>query len=1021
MGSVVLAETDRGNDMHVIYDSSIKTTVRSRGRTALFLLLLSVLTAFLMLCVLMLCESRTRLNAMDDAYTTLGVIEYYGDAYPNAWGYDETLKEVYESFDKTVASESEHVISYAPSVDTLAYAEGYLRRRGNAEWRNQAILLVKDLYYVESHHVYMCTAVDSLYSFKENGALIAMVDLGDFGLKPDKEKMYALNGTFVRGESALPSFVVSAFPASIDPKKELLPWAEITDSIPAFKANPPETYREAKEFYTLMNGLVSVYALDTPERFLQMQQQQAELVTGRLFTNEEIEEGSEVCVVSEFVLGVCEKQLGDTIRLSYIDYENGGFTQVLSEREYEIVGTLKTTDKDRNFVCMPTKAIPQNAAHIGYTIGTAHVKNEEAAAFLTEMNEKLPERMGVSIYDQGYARASASVKELQRTATYLTVICVVATLGVLLLFGFVFVYRQRESVGVMQALGAGKRKTVTYLLFGALLVALAAALIGAGIGSVCSGLLHRLVTESIENAAEASVGFGTSGVGFAKAFESETRASLLWPLLSCLCIPLAALVCCLLFARKALKAYAAGKNAKKQRKVRAFAPAQTRSSRLPGGAVKFALLSVLRGGWRTLIVPLTSLALLIFLAALCASLADGRAQLDTLAERTPITGYFTDARGRAVGELALPCRYVNAVERCPAVTETNVTYQDPYMMLGVPLTADGRETDVPDMPLPDTSTLGGAFQMETLKDNMLKEPDLVATNNPETVPEFFYSGAMRITFLDGFDETIFRTYTLETTTTPYPPCIVTSEFMNLYGLSLGDSIRLAVTDRFCTITLTVVGSFIRCSDKNQIYMPFSVVTVPGYAYREASKTAAADGLYPISNDSSYASASFRLESAARLDEFYEYLSRQGYGTVGRIGKNRLTIIVQDAAYLASRDQLERQIRYLELLLPILFTLVCALGFVISYLMMAGRNYELAMMRALGARRLTVFLSYFLEYLLLLAVGAAIAIAVWAARGTLGRAELVCTGIYVGCYLIGCTVGILRLCGKDLLVSLGEAE
>ncbi len=1016
--------------MRVAFITSLKHIVRGRGRSLLFLLLLTALTALLFLGVGLYAESQAQLAAMDEAYTTLAVLEYCGDGYPDSWAYDTGRAEAVSSFDHSLVTRNASVLSYTPGGETLANVAGYERRSGAAPFRQSAVIVMNSIGYVKSHDIYMGQCIDSLYVFRSRDNLAVRLEMGGFDFEPQLDRTYALHGSFFIGETMIPCFMLQAFPECVD-EADAVPWLDVTERVDAFLGDPPAPFAQSTDIYELMNGAVSVYALDEPEAFLPLHQQKISLSEGRYFTEEEIATGAPVCIVSDFAMSGLEVSLGDTLALTYLAYDNEKYLGTRGEQGYTIVGVMRQTPESYHSLYTPSRAIPATAEPFGYQLGTAIVRNDDANQFYTDVSESLPARCQVTMYDQGYALMSAGVKDLARTAGYLTIVCIFAALGVLVLYGFLFVYRQHESVRIMQTLGAGTGPTLVFLLTGAALLACCAAVLGALLGRLLSGRVNALVAQSFADLSQSIATYGTGNLGIRIDFTGGASASAVLPLCSALGMALAALLSTLLFARRAISLYNVHKKKPARKKTVPVVSAKgMRSSSLPGGALKFALLSVLRGGWRSAVVALVTLVLLLFLGALSASLGSYKTQLSTLAERSPMTGFFTDLSGKTAGGMALSKMDVNTLLESDSVESLSKSLSEKYKFLGVTRTAAGEEIEVPDF-VPPTNK----YSLETLYNRVPLQSDVFFTNDIETVPEFFFSGDMQAQYMDGCDASMFVgnapswpgsanaaadsdgesavTYTQSAAGHEEKmyvnifyngdplPCLVSTDFMKEFGVNYGDTIKLALDYEFYSIHLYVVGSFQRYGGKDNIYAPLCM------AKWYVGPT--------------YCAASFRLKSAAELDAFRAFLTEQKYSSVGDMNAKRTTVLVRDAEFLASRDRLTRQVRYLEILLPVLFALAGALGFVISYLMMAGRRLELAMMRSLGARRDTAFCSYFLEYLMLALAGCALAAAVWALRASLGRAELICMAVYMLCFLTGCTISILRLGSQKLLKSLADPE
>ena len=73
--------------------NGIYSTLRSKGRTALFSLLLALLTVSLALGLGLWSYCAQTLNAMDEAYTSIALAEYMGQDYPDPYVADESARE----------------------------------------------------------------------------------------------------------------------------------------------------------------------------------------------------------------------------------------------------------------------------------------------------------------------------------------------------------------------------------------------------------------------------------------------------------------------------------------------------------------------------------------------------------------------------------------------------------------------------------------------------------------------------------------------------------------------------------------------------------------------------------------------------------------------------------------------------------------------------------------------------------------------------------------------------------------
>lgn len=94
----------------------------------------------------------------------------------------------------------------------------------------------------------------------------------------------------------------------------------------------------------------------------------------------------------------------------------------------------------------------------------------------------------------------------------------------------------------------------------------------------------------------------------------------------------------------------------------------------------------------------------------------------------------------------------------------------------------------------------------------------------------------------------------------------------------------------------------------------------------------------------YNSLEMQLGNLQHLDVFKTQMKEIGMDTGSAI------LVVNDALLREVTSQLNRQIRLLESVLPILLAIVAGIGFGLSFLLLRGRKKEAAVIRSLGMRR-----------------------------------------------------------------------
>lgn len=155
-------------------------------------------------------------------------------------------------------------------------------------------------------------------------------------------------------------------------------------------------------------------------------------------------------------------------------------------------------------------------------------------------------------------------------------------------------------------------------------------------------------------------------------------------------------------------------------------------------------------------------------------------------------------------------------------------------------------------------------------------------------------------------------------------------------------------------------------------------------------------------------------------ELREYLSDKGFTRVDSMRANRTTILLFDRSFVETVGGLGRYISFSKFLFPVLFALVAVLGFITSWLMVNSRRMEFAILRGLGAGKMRVFFSFFLEQAMLCLLGSVFGAAVLGGRHR--RRGLVAGGGHIGCKLpFGTALSVAAVGRTHLMSLLSERE
>lgn len=1025
----------------MIFRNSLHSIHRSKGKTALFTLLIFALTMALALSVSVWASVAQFLDDCDDFYTTIGLIEYMGTGYPDDTAYDQAMHQSLASFNTARVAEDDAVLSWEEPARSFGYVDGFWRTDTGVPGRDFSVLVVGNVTYDPKNNVYNAVVMKSLFSLKSKEDTLIYID-GNFGtFEPDR--YYLIFGEAYYGSSVLLHLRIASFENAIAQAAgvEIPRMMDIT----ADRTNGqfyiiPEDSPLFKLSQTLpvTNNSVLVTGTDDLMALLPFHQQELYLVDGRTFTPEEYAQGSRVAVISELMAKRVGVGVGDTIDLSVAVGDQPGFynsywvdTGFSYHESFTVVGIFNTVMDKSWYVYVPRSAgVPASPFPVGFTVGHAVVRNDQAAEFYARFGSALGNRFQLTLYDQGYSAVAIPFHTILSVAKIVTVVCGLMELAVLILFGFLFVYRQRETSETMLMLGTGRARVCGYFLYSSALISLVAAAAGAAAAYQLHDRIIALVARSAGNFALIDSRFSDGNLTISKTLEFAPHLSWQLFLVVGAAVFVLAVLACLAFTVGTFL------HSRPSQKRPAGPNREHRTSRLGGGSLKYALLSILRGGNRSAVVPVLALCVVIFFGQLAATTQRYQDQLEAIYANTTIQGYYTDINGRQIGNQVLSGYDVGNLSRAGQISGLSVSRSESYYYLGITRFANGAETGIGPLYVPSNN-----FGREALEEAIQRGPDLTATNDIRTAPDFFYSNQIEMSFLEGYDESVLRVPSGDERVST---CILPTSLMAEKGIALGDTLRVAInaiynspdyeSRIFRHFDLRVVGSYVKQGTEDTIYAPLALFFDTGLIWGEGQ---AAEGAPAETYGSGYAltpeakdtlqrtvfhSANFTLADSHALGEFKDYLSNYGYSQVKKVSSVRAFIVLKDAAFNNAIASTKQQIQYINFLYPCLYVLVGIIAIVVSYLLVISRKTEFATMRGLGATRIHTFLSFFFEQGMLCLLGTAAGLAAWRLiAGPPDQLHLMLTAGFLGCYFLGCSISILIMNHTNVLTILLDRD
>ena len=1003
----------------MIIRNGILSILRERGRTALFSLLIVFLTItmILSLSVLLYCNAVT--DACDAEYRSIALVEYMGPEYPSEEEPDPAARAAAEALtDETVLS-IPGVTSWTRGSTAFASAEGYTRRFGALPYGGRAVITVSHVsqpkiqWYafdeknnpIESEgsfSYYTCTLKTICYSRKgKEETHINLLPAGS-GFLPEQGKYYILNGSFVDlSDSARYSgdypingfevFTVESFLSSDD-----LPYAEYQEG-----EEIPEVFLSAAKQYRIMNDYVRVVPCRDVNDIYAFQQNELQLKEGTM-----PDPGTPfACVVTSDLADSLGLKAGSVFQMDELrgtSEDRYRLTPTGRKQTYMVSGVAGVTADSRGTVWVVAE--DADTPLFGYLLGTVSLRNAQGEEAAEALQALVPERVRVTLLDQGYANAVQPFREVRKTAVNVLVICSAGVAAVLLLFAFLFVGRQGDTVKIMVSLGTPGRRITLWFLSGVLVICCLSVIPGVVLGTVLRPAVFRAIAATAA-AARAGTGYlryseTTLGIAKETAFDPKVP---LWPnLIAALGILALVLLFCLLFLRLARRG-----GTRRQGRSRIRIPHGNTSVRGRGG-LRFALLSIRRGGLRSLVVPLVSLALTVTVLVLGGMYQGWQDELDDALENTRIDGMVVSLNGRYYSGLVLAVEDVRTLLGTEGVDSVSVSF--------------GYHCWLPEK-IP--SFTGSDFSRSHRQEWIDAQPEIVALNDLKAAREFYYSDPA-VTWLDGWDETMltepgFTPMLLRRPEDPDEkpvPAICSTAFLEECGAAPGDEVVCTVQVDYngyyrweVPVVLQVVGSYVQQESKANIYVPLSCYVPQGLLTGdETVEDFWKDVLF------TFRTCRFSLSSARELDTVRERLRNNGFSAVGRISSNRTTLVLRDAAFLKLREGMERNIAMGQVMSTVISMLIFLLGFIVSWLMTFSRKREFALMRGFGTRKRQVFASFFLEQAILSLVGCIAGCAALFRLYAGGAVQPLAVAAYLVCYLLGTAVSVL-LIGKTNLMEL----
>lgn len=947
---------------------SVKNVIRSWGKSVIFLLLIFLLVFVLCVEVGLYTAINDLLLQCKESYTTIARLEYMGADYPNESKYDPGISRSFELIDFSAIETNPAAKVWDQSAVALGYVDGITGKNPLAPYKERAVLLVWITGFKEDESVNYGMIIKSLYAFDDVDGKMIYIDTD--GKQLDSGHYYLVHGEFFSGQTSYTYFRVSNYENACAEQNgyELSSKSMIADitSADGRYSIPEDIYFHAiADTYAVVNQSVTVNATYDVESLYPFHQEMLYLTEGRYFTQEEYALGSKVCIISQELAKRLNVKIGDSVRLSVARQGNcsrnesywaqSGFTY---SDDYTVVGLTNTYKELANDIFIPkSDSVDLSPNRFSFTLGQAKIDSDMADQFISDILPLLPDRVRLTVYDQGYSGIARPLGDILHFTRIALLVSFAAGIAIISLFGFIFVYKQRDTAVTMRKLGTGKGDVYLYFLFGSGIICLFAVTLGITACSLVSDRIFDLVEKIVRSSGAANLLYSNGNLSISKETDIKLSVKVITYLMTGAVVFALSVLSCRIFAALSIK--------NRVHKPKAFmAKRESRSSSLRGGPLKYAWLSVKRGGFRSAIPFFASTCAVLLLLQLSYTFELNVRNLDDFNTNTPVKGYFTDDRGRMVSKLSISGNSVNYLYLSGLTSEISVSKRGSYYYIG-PSNDEKTLDSVNRILHPRTS-----FAQETFYNKLRLGPGIIYTNNLLASPEFYYSRSITTNFLNGYDLSFLG----KEPAGEGIDCMVSTSFLEENKLNLGDVVKVAVyvlsddINMFWFQDLHIVGSYVKAGAEDNIYCQLAAY-IPPSLLGNAEATAEDFRFYSLS------SASFTFESS-NLVELKEYLKSKGFSEVNRPDRIRNYIVIEDKMFLTTQSTMNRRIWHMRITYPFIYLAVELLSCLLPYLLIQVRKREIAVMRSLGASKITSVLSMLIEQAMLCIAGVVVGNMVW---------------------------------------------
>ena len=171
------------------------------------------------------------------------------------------------------------------------------------------------------------------------------------------------------------------------------------------------------------------------------------------------------------------------------------------------------------------------------------------------------------------------------------------------------------------------------------------------------------------------------------------------------------------------------------------------------------------------------------------------------------------------------------------------------------------------------------------------------------------------------------------------------------------------------------------------------------------------------------SMAFTVADNRQLGEMKTVL-RKYFVPASRTNKtsNMHGLVMDDSLFIDTVVVLERGLALMRVVRVLVYVLSVGVSFLIAFLKIRTRKLELAVMRSMGTRSITLYVEVLCEHILMFLLGAVATCGFAIPLGLLsGQNDLSVVGVFMLCYLVGVVLAVAQVTSGNIMQTLKGKE